>query len=320
MLSNCKRWVNHIRQSQREYSWKMAILKQSAFENDRREATIVRLVHAIEKGLSIANPRLGFGYDKIKKIYSLVMQHIEAEEKEADCVLMARDVFGEYCDFHEKKDYHSEKLDEIKQLYSDLCNKVGVSEKKYGGTIVITPKETLPSREQLDLFFSTRHSVREFEGGPVDDNLLKHAIELAQCAPSACNRQAVRVYAIDSKKYMEDMETDLTGIGGFAEDVDKFLLICGKESAYEANEYKQFIVSAAMFAGYLTMSLHGLGIGACVVQRSLRHTAQWENFCKTNNISEDEQVVCMIGVGTLKDSVRVPVSHRYPVEKIFKSL
>lgn len=319
-FSDFKKWVNHIRASQREYSWKKAIVSQRAFEKDRREANIVRLVHSIEKGLSIANPRPGFGYDKIKTIYSWVMLHLESEEAASDCVLMARDAIGEYCDFHDNMGYASEKFDEIKQLHIELCNKLAATEKKYGGTKVVSPKETLLDREAVDQFFTTRHSVREFEKGPVDEDLLKHAIELAQYAPSACNRQAVRVYAIDCQKYIRDMETDLGGVGGFAEDVDKFLLICGKESAYTEHEYKQFVVSAAMFAGYLSMSLHGLGIGACVIQRSLRHNLQWERFCKINNIPADEQIVCMIGVGKMKDTVRVPISNRYPVEKIFRTL
>ncbi len=320
MLSKLKKWVNHIRLSQREYTWKKAIVTQSIFEKDRREAKIVRLVHSIEKGLSIANPRLGFGYEKIKNIYSWVMLHIESDNIDSDCVLMARDAIGEYCDFHEKNGYVSEKFDEIKQIYTELCSKLKPTEKKYGGTRVVSLKDDLMDKQIIDKFFSTRHSVREFEGGHVDESLIKHAIELAQYSPSACNRQAVRVYSIDCKKYISDMKTDLGGIGGFAEDVDKFLLICGKESAYEENEYKQFVVTAAMFAGYLTMSLHGLGIGACVIQRSLRYDFNWERFCKINHISLDEQIVCMIGIGKLKDTVRVPVSNRYPVEKIFRSL
>ena len=68
------------------------------------------------------------------------------------------------------------------------------------------------------------------------------------------------------------------------------------------------------------MSLHGLGIGACVVQRSLRYNHNWDRFCKINNIPRDEQIVCMIGIGKLKDTVRVPISNRYPVEKIFRLL
>lgn len=320
ILSHLKKWGNHMRLSQREYSWKKAILSESDFENDRREAMIVRLVHAIEKGLSIANPRLGFGCEKIKKIHSLVMLHLESEGADSECALMARDAIGEYCNFHEKEGYSSENFDEIKRLHIELCHTLSATEKKYGGTKIVAPKDTLLDKEVVDRFFMTRHSVREFEGGPVDENLLKHAIELAQYAPSACNRQAVRVYAIDCKKYINDMKSDLCGIGGFAEDVDKFLLICGKESAYEASEYKQFVVSASMFAGYLTMSLHALGIGACVIQRSLRYDFKWENFCKINNIPSDEQIVCMIGIGKLKDTVRVPISNRYPVEKIFRTL
>ena len=47
------------------------------FEKSRIEAEIVRNVHSIEKGLSIKNPRLGFGVKKINEMFSLVERYLE---------------------------------------------------------------------------------------------------------------------------------------------------------------------------------------------------------------------------------------------------
>ena len=50
----------------------------------------------------------------------------------------------------------------------------------------------------------------------------KKAIKLAQRSPSACNRQGVRVYGVDKSKAQIIIE-QLEGIGGFANEIDKFI-------------------------------------------------------------------------------------------------
>ena len=101
---------------------------------------------------------------------------------------------------------------------------------------------------------------------------------------------------------------------------DKIILITGKISPYEEYEYKQFIVSAGIFAGYLDMALHGLGLGACVVQRSLRPNKAWEEFRKKSNIPMDEQVICMLVVGHLNDETTVPMSKRLETDTVLRFL
>ena len=49
------------------------------------------------------------------------------------------------------------------------------------------------SRAYVENLFNTRHSIRQFGEDKVKIEDIKKAIELAQRAPSACNRQAVRV-------------------------------------------------------------------------------------------------------------------------------
>ena len=173
---------------------------------------------------------------------------------------------------------------------------------------------------EIEKLFNTRHSIRQFSNEPVSKELISKAIELAQKAPSACNRQAVRVYATDLDRFMEIYPNNLQGVGGFIENCDKVLLITGKISPYEEYEYKQFIVSAGIFAGYLTMALHSLGLGACVVQRSLRPEANWIDFCKHNNIPEDEQLICLVIAGNMKDETIVPFSYRFDTENILRWL
>ncbi len=291
-------------------------------KKDRLTGRIVRYVHSIEKGLVIESPRPEFGYTKIKAIYEWIQEYLKLENIDKTCVYMAADALSAYCKYHDSLNISSEKLDEIRQIAAELGE---IKEKDkatgvFGGTLVINKDEMCFDSAEVERFFKTRHSVRQFNKEPVSDELIHKAVELAQTAPSACNRQAVRTYVIDARKFMETYPAKLDGIGGFVESCDKIILVTGKLSPYEEAEYKQFIVSAGIFAGYLSLALHGLGLGACVVQRPLRPSKEWIEFCRMYSIPIDEQIVCMLTVGQLKEQTPVPLSKRFDTDAILKYL
>lgn len=134
-------------------------------------------------------------------------------------------------------------------------------------------------------------------------------------APSACNRQSTRVYILDHKDF--DIISRWTGgVKTFLHTVDKLLIITGQMSAFEKDEYFQYSVNAGIFTGYLTLSLHAVGIGACVLQRPLLKDIMWENLQKRLNIPMDEQVVCAMAIGVPVNEMKVPQSFRLPYERI----
>ncbi|MBE7016210.1 MAG: nitroreductase family protein [Ruminococcaceae bacterium] len=296
------------------------ILRHEDFKQARLEADIIRLVHSIEKGLSICNPRPGFGIDKIKRILAMCEIYSKNGYSNKECLLFARDALWTYLEWNDKNNFTNGDLYLIKKLYGDLFGELPKSDDVYGGMIELNSDDFKFNINDIENLFETRHSIREFSGEAVTDEEIRKAVKLAQRSPSACNRQGVRVYSVSSKKYIAESGKSLEGIGGFAQDVDKFLLITAKQSAYGLFENNQYIVSASMFAGYLTLALHAYGIAACTVQRSLSYNSAWENFCKKNNIPGDEQIVVMIGIGKYKKTTKVPVSKRLNLNYIYRNL
>jgi hypothetical protein len=112
----------------------------------------------------------------------------------------------------------------------------------------------------------------------------------------------------------------LEGIGGFANDVDKFLLVTGKKSAYRGSEKNQFIVSASIFAAYLSLTLHAHKIANCIIQRPLSPSNGWDKICDKYNIPRDEQLVVLIGIGGYKETSTVPISKRYGLNEVYRRL
>ena len=319
-LSKLRNYIGEFRAYNRERN--QVVRSAKIAKDERLKGRIVRLVHSIEKGLSIDSPRAGFGYDKIQKIYAWAKEYLKYDNIDKTCIYMFADALKAYMKYHEEIGFTSDKVNEIKAMAEEFAvikdddNATGV----YGGIQKIYKKDAVFDNNEIERLFKTRHSIRQFEKGNSCEELIHKAIELAQCAPSACNRQAVRSYVVDTQKFIETYPGNLQGVGGFVDSSEKVILITGKISPYEEYEYKQFIVSAGIFTGYLDLALHAVGLGSCVVQRSLRPEKVWIDYCKIAGIPMDEQIICMMIVGHKKEETIVPVSRRFDTDEIVKFL
>ncbi len=272
-------------------------------------AELIRNTHSIEKGLSIKNPRIGFGKQKQREMMGQIsiLQNSNLLYHREVCE-MAIDAITEYIEYHRSKSVTDEFICEL-QEFIDSIKADDKFPDKIGGTQSFFKKDAQFNIREIENFIYTRHSIRDFDSSPVDENKLLQALILAQRAPSACNRQSVRAYVINPEDFA-GLSEQLQSIGGFAEAVSRYVLITGKHSSYRLSENNQYIVSASMYAAYLTLTLHLYGMGGCVIQRPVVWTPQWAENRKKLKIPVDEQIICMVAVGNLKESCRVPVSHR----------
>lgn len=274
-------------------------------------AELIRGTHSIEKGLSINNIRLGFGHQKQEKMLELIeLLYNQDNEYYDEVISMAVTAMVEYIKYHDEQKYTDDFIEKLREELKKYNSKI---KENYGGVIKVNARDLTFDTSKIENFFKTRHSVRNFSDRPVDEKIIKKAIKLAQTCPSACNRQGVRVHVIDKEKVGFIVEK-LNGIGGFAKEIDKMIIVTAKLSSYRFDEINQFIVSSSIFAGYLSLTLHLYGLGSCIIQRPVIWTEEWEKTKKVYNIPDDEQVVCMLGVGNVIDEFFVPKSHRLSEE------
>lgn len=283
--------------------------------NNKLAAELIRNTHSIEKGLSIDNIRPGFGHKKQQYMIDII-EKIENIDNEyyKETVCMAISSLKQYIDYHDSINYSDDFILKLKEFIKSKSNYI---DNGYGGTIELDCDSIKFNIDEIENLFNTRHSIRQFSSKPVDNEIIKRAIKLAQRAPSACNRQGVRAYVVDKSK-AQDFIKQLNGIGGFAESLDKLILITGKISSYRYDEINQFIVSSSIYAGYLTLALHAYGLGACVIQRPVVYNTKMEKIKKLYNIEADEQIICMIGVGNIEGKINVPISHRIDTNEFLK--
>ena len=282
---------------------------------------ILKSSHSIERGLSLSNCRCGFGAEKIKNLISFCEEYSTFEEKDEYVVRIAIDVLKAYFSFNQKHGYSDVALEQNQALMNTFLQKTEgtLAGESFGGVQEYIPAQISVSYSELENCIQTRHSIRQFKQVSVNQEALKEAINLALKAPSACNRQATKVYILNKDKF-SILSDFLAGTRGFLEEVDKMLIVTGKLSAYEIGEKYQYIVSPSIFVGYLTLTLHAKGLGACILQRDLMRTKKWKKLANEIGAQEDEQLVCMLAVGVPNDKMLVPVSKRLPYEDVVKEV
>ena len=309
-----KRQIKSGRRQIAHYQHMQKAMRGEIDTNDHDLAIIIKQIHAIEKGLSMEHLRYGFGISRIEKMLNHLHRYAQnGGDMQADECKMARSVLWRYITLHENANWHKADYNAIKeQIQTFFPEDI---ETDFGGTLVIHPNSTKLDQSAFETIVNSRHSVRSFKNESVNDADLRKALELAMRAPSACNRQPVRVYVLDHSKF-DVIQNWTGGVKTFIDSVDKLLIVTGQMAAFEDDEYYQYTISAGIFAGYLTLALHTYGIGSCILQRSLIREASWEVVAKALSIPVNEQSVCAIAIGVPQDEVKVPASHRLSFDRI----
>lgn len=261
---------------------------------------LLQLSHRLEKGLLIQNPKPMWGWEKAYRIVELLNTNSdEFSSVTANAVLSA--YLCEKSKSPNQEDRHK---------YAEFMQKTGyrpIAFDNIGGTITIS-KPVFSESEQTVIrrLFDTRHSCREFANRHVSDKDIEEAVRMALRCPSACNRQPFHVYVIDPAKLAKQLgRSKLQYEGG------PTLVITGDVRAFTSGELLDWIVSPSVFAGYLTLSLHSLGIGSCVVRKELVRQSVYNKVIKELICMDDsEQIILEMFIGYYKDKFVVPVSNR----------
>lgn len=281
------------------YKRVIADLKQLSL-GQKTDYDLLQLSHRLEKGLLIQHPKPMWGWEKAERMVALLKKN-----KDAFSSATANAVLSAYLYAKSKSEYK-----EDLEKYADFMRQTGYQPVVYenvGGTITVkSPNFSEPEQVAIHRLFDTRHSCREFADRHVVDKDIEEAVRMALRCPSACNRQPFRVYVINPEKLAKKL-----GRGRLQYEGDRTLIITGDVRAFTNGELLDWIVSPSIFAGYLTLSLHALGIGSCVVRKDLvKPSAYNDAIRKLTGMGESECIVLEMFVGYYKEEFVAPVSNR----------
>lgn len=281
-----------------------------------QESKILRQAHMIEKGMSLSSPRKGFGQEKITVLFEMLDQYLQMEFpadgmpfQNAICVL------NEYVVLQRKMGYEKpEMLEKLKRF-----DRYRVPGKEAG--IKYDTQENLMSHinQSYPEFFCSRHSMRQFSNEVVSTEEVKRAIEIAQKAPTACNRQATKVYMYTCEGTNKSIGKAIAGNTGFENEVKNYLVVTADVSAfYDSFERNQIYIEAGFFTMALVEALHYNGIGSCILQNGeyYKKNEEFKKICE--NIPDNERIVLFVAIGYYKEEFTYAVSLRKGVNDVFK--
>lgn len=265
-------------------------------------------MHALEKGMSIGTPRVGFGKKKVFTIMEDLDKFMNHGGKK-DYLVEVVSVIHKYVMYNESL---GADMSDVSKKIIQLCEKYHVESFDIGGIIRMDHSQerainTLP----FDRFSQTRYSVRDFSSQPIDLSKIDAALKLCERTPSACNRQSWRVHVYTDKQIAHKMFALQGGSKGFGCEMQCAILVCTDLRSYGFYEQNLPYVDGGLYAMNLLYALHFYGLAT--IPLTMGHKCQKTDMIKKEMaIPQHEVPVLLIGVGSYKDNYKVAFSYRYP--------
>lgn len=226
---------------------------------DKSDAEIMLIMHALEKGMSFPVKKMGYGKEKSLSLVELLIKHISKYGIDRQVVVATNILHSYISDSYSVSDVDvRNKIEDYLKAHNNLLSPM------VGGAIVIKKPEGNPSYEDIKKFFDNRTSVRMYSDIPLTKEEIDRAIDIAKSSPSACNRQASRVYVVKNKQLMARVFDNQLGDQGWCNNADT-LFVVTSISSYFGSLYERHepYIDGGMFAMNLVMGLHAQGIASC---------------------------------------------------------
>lgn len=289
-------------------TWRSGFHYQRLLWNgQKRSSYIIQTVHRLEKGLCIKNPKSLWGWEKADILVKLINEELISSNPDYYAVKCAIAVLVAY----KNHKLNTNNEPDIEKAKNFTIPSIELFDAQFGGCISVNMGCEIDSKF-LDVV-NSRHSIRNFKEKSVNIETLKVAIDLANKCPSACNRQPYKVYIVDAKKKID------AKLSKNEYNADKFLIITGIVNDFSNSEINDWLISATIFAGYLTLTLQYYNIGCCIMRKDLVVETEYNkgirDICR---IPQNEQIVLEMAIGYPNETSIVPVSKRKEVEDLIK--
>lgn len=303
------------------YDCKRLVRYAGCFNAEPRAASLARIImayHVLEKGLTMPRRHLDFGHAAVLNLVGLIEDFekrfglIDAQVSHAvGCV-------KEYYELHTAANFDMSKDEVFWHRVSVFCEAHDTI--KASKQIKTTREEFFSNNESsFPIFAASRHTSRHYEG-VVDISRIKAAVKLAMTAPSACNRQFVKVYCVSNHETRDKLFSFQNGNRGFGADADKVLVVtadlCGNRWAEERND---LYTNAGIFIMNLCYALHYNKIAHCILNWSVSPESD-KAAHRLLNIPENELIAMILSCGNAPEKFSVASSPRKSVKDIFAEI
>lgn len=279
------------------------------------EASIILRYHVLEKGLTMPQRHVPFGKKIATQLLVLVCEFQRTYGLTSQ-VEHAISVLKEYEEVHRTNDA-TDKTDAFwNELHAFIVkhDEIPISRQSHYKKAEFYSKLESPFPE----FAMSRHTIRNYSAKPVDISEIKKAVELAMSAPTACNRQQVRVHCVVDKKLRGDVLALQGGNRGFGHLADKVLIVTCDLGAEFGGLRERFdpYVNGGIVVMNLCYSLHYYKIAHCILTCAMdpEKESELRRMC---SIPDHEVVVSMMCCGNAPEEFDVASSPRRDIDEVF---
>ena len=284
--------------------------------NDSPENLRLRIIvesHVIEKGLSHNDYRPGFGKQNMVALCEHLFQYTRCSDIDTFAIDNAVSLLMQYHERNKEFSFDDSDyipIDEIKPLIKHRVYEAvscGVKPINIGNVKKSSRKFNFEEFEHL------RSSVRVFDTPckPIDEKILGEVVDIAKFAPSACNRQAVRVHFVTARHFFPEIEKLQRGSTGFLRNCSAVAVITAELSLYEASEYKLPIFDAGLFTMNLCYTFESKGYFSCILNGYFSETDD-QKLRKIVEMKTTEEIISIVAIYNIDDDqvLSVPISPR----------
>lgn len=277
------------------------------------EAELIFFYHKIEKGLAMPEPKVGFGKKNVEYLVKILKSYIKKYGWD-QISATSLSALEEYYVFNKENGNELKRLNkEIVKFKKTMPNHVELG---IGGTKTVSKADIDRTLFDFKAFANSRYSIRDFEPGPVNDEIIKEAIEIAQKTPSVCNRHSWKVYSYGKEKDKSEILKYQNGNRGFGHLADKILIVTMDLRDFRGSiERNQAYIDGGMYSMSLIYALHSLGVGTCPLNLSIVNKTE-KKLKEVTGIPDSEVFMMMIAVGHIPDKLKVAWSPRRDVDEV----
>lgn len=278
----------------------------------QKEADLILNYHSLEKGMLFEDMKKGFAVNRIKNLHKILVDEDIVTNIERSQIRVGYEVMCKYYELHEDRKWNIDDIytEEQYQFYKNILGKY--HSKTFSGVYDFSFEEFYQNVKTINFerFAHSRKSVRDFTGERIAIDIIRKAIELANTAPSVCNRQANNIYLIEDKEKIEALLAIQGGFVGYSDNVNQLLILTNdRRYYYTIGERNQLYIDGGIYLMNLLYALHYYEVGNC--------PANWGKEVRDDravvshvNIPESEKIICMIPIGICRDKFRTTLSLR----------
>lgn len=291
--------------------WRLTIKYNASNHTDedlqKMQYTLSRETHTIEKGMSMRNPRKGFGQQKVSNLIGRLKKYCTLYlQQDSEFLEYPLSTIQTYIEYTHKTGV---KIPDIDKAFAELLHMAGRKSVNSKAGIMPETKENILANcnKDFESLLYSRHSMRYFSEEPVSEDLIYKALELAQRTPSACNRQGWLTHVYRAPKSVDLIKWQ-GGSRGFEDEIKCAILVTANLKAFLSYEVHQAYIDGGLYAMNLINALHSLGLGTIPLSCGF----DWKKLTELSKfeVPDNEVPIVIIGIGNLPEKYNVAVSER----------